>query len=152
MSSGLFSIIPRRFGYSSSFDIHNELDDIFNIFENSISKNKNSNLTMPRANISKTNDGFCVEMAAPGFSRGDFNIDIDNGILNISVSSNSETDYVDKKFTSKEFSYSSFSRSWRLPENINDERVSASYENGILSVDIPELVSKSSKKLTINID
>jgi len=152
MSSGLFSIIPRRFGYSSSFDINNDFDDIFSIFENSISKSKSSNLTMPRANISKTNNGFCVEIAAPGFSRGDFNIDIDNGILNISVSSNSETDYVDKKFTSKEFSYSSFSRSWRLPENINDERVSASYENGILSVDIPELVSKSSKKLTINID
>lgn len=152
MSSGLFSIIPKKFGYSSSYDIHSELDDMFNIFENSVSRNRNTSLTIPRANISKTEDGFCVEMAAPGFSRGDFNINIDNGVLNIAVDSSNETDTSNKKFTSKEFSYSSFSRSWKLPENINDKRVNASYESGILTVNIPVLDVKSNKKLTINID
>jgi len=150
MSNGLFSIIPRRFDYPS-LSIHKELDDIFNFWDGGISRGKNTSITMPRANVSRTQDGFCVEMALPGFSRGDFNIDIDNGTLNISVESDSENVDSSKKFTSKEFSYSSFSRSWRLPESVNAEAISASYESGILTVDIPTIDTKS-KKLTINID
>jgi HSP20 family protein len=150
MSSGLFSIIPKRFDYPS-LSIHKEFNDIFNFLDGGISRGRNTNLTMPRANVSRTQDGFCVEMASPGFSRGDFNIDIDNGTLNISVESDGENVDSNKKFTSREFSYSSFSRSWRLPESINAEAVSASYESGILTVNIPT-IDTTHKKLTINID
>ena len=150
MSNGLFSIIPRRFDYPS-LDIHKELDDIFNFFDVGASRVRSTNLTTPRANVSRGQDGFCIEMASPGFSRSDFNIDIDNGTLNISVESNDENVSSGKKFTSREFSYSSFSRSWRLPESVNSDAISASYESGILTVNIPTIDTKS-KKLTINID
>ena len=150
MSNGLFSIIPGRFDYPS-LDINREINDIFNFFDVGTSRVMSTNLTMPRANVSRTQDGFCVEMASPGFSRSDFNIDIDNGTLNISVESNGENVGSDKKFTSREFSYSSFSRSWRLPESVNTEAISASYESGILTVNIPTIDTKP-KKLTINID
>jgi len=146
MSRGLFSIIPKRFD-CPSLDIYKELDDMFSTFDYSFSNQNRA--TVPRANISKMSDGFCIEMAIPGFSRDDFNIDVDKGSLNISAKTKSDNS--NKNFTSKEFSYSSFSRSWNLPDNARAEGISAMYESGILIVNIPMSETKT-KKLTINID
>jgi len=99
----------------------------------------NTNTTLPSVNIKENTDTFEVEVAAPGFEKSDFNIELNNDILTISSEkeiSNEEKE--DERITKQEFSYQSFTRSFTLPELVEDEKISAKYENGILSITIPK--------------
>lgn len=92
----------------------------------------------PAVNIKETNKDFGLEFAAPGFKKEDFKVGVENGILSISAEKKEEKNEENKKFTRKEFSYNSFSRSFTLPENVNTENIDAKYENGILNLSIPK--------------
>ncbi|WP_430972919.1 Hsp20/alpha crystallin family protein [Sunxiuqinia rutila] len=99
----------------------------------------NTNTTLPSVNIKEDDNGFEVEMAAPGFEKNDFKIDLDNSML--TISSEKKVDSETKKgqqFTQREFSYQSFSRSFTLPQSAESEKITASYANGILKIAIPK--------------
>ncbi len=98
-----------------------------------------TNTTLPSVNIKETEDSFEVEVAAPGFNKTDFNIELNNDILTISSEKRmSENESDGENVTRREFSYQSFTRSFTLPELVEDEKISATYENGILSITIPK--------------
>jgi len=102
---------------------------------------KNTNLgQVPAANIKETEEGFVVELAAPGKQKGDFKIELNHNTLSVSSESKTEQEEKDEKgrYTRKEFNYSSFQRSFVLPTSVDAERISANYENGILSISIPK--------------
>lgn len=86
----------------------------------------------PALNIKEKKDEFEIELAAPGFSKKDFKVTIDDGCLNISAEKSESKKEEDENYTRKEFSYNSFDRSLELPESIEDEKVKAVYDNGIL--------------------
>jgi HSP20 family protein len=95
--------------------------------------------TVPSVNIKETTEGFEVEVAAPGFDKSDFNIEIDNDVLTISSEKQVEDEVKeDEKFTKREFSYQAFSRSFSLPETVNGDKITARYDNGILKINIPK--------------
>jgi len=96
--------------------------------------------SIPAVNIQETDDNFMVEVAAPGKTRDDFNIELDNDILTISSEEKKETETTEKngKYTRKEFSYSNFKRAFSLPETVQNEKISASYENGVLHINLPK--------------
>ncbi|REE82776.1 HSP20 family protein [Lutibacter oceani] len=89
-------------------------------------------LEEPALNIKEKKDLFEIELAAPGYSKKDFNVTIDDGCLNISAKRSETKKEKDENYTRKEFSYESFERSLELPESVEDEKVKAVYENGIL--------------------
>ena len=117
-----------------------DMDRIVNAFfgpahyENTTSLN-NVNTT-PRANIIKTSNGFSIELAAPGFSRDEFDITIEDGTLTVSLSSEDNSEYK-SSITSREYSYNSFSRSWKLPVSAMSKGIDARYVAGILTVNVP---------------
>lgn len=86
----------------------------------------------PALNIKETEDHFEIELAAPGFTKKDFEITIDNAYLNISAEKSIEKEEKEEEFTRKEFSYNAFERSLLLPENIKEEDIKAEYVDGIL--------------------
>lgn len=92
----------------------------------------------PAVNIKESNKDFSLEFAVPGFKKEDFKVTVENDVLNISAETKEEKNEENKKFTRKEFSYNSFSRSFSLPENVNTEHIDAKYENGILNLSIPK--------------
>ena len=97
---------------------------------------------MPAMNVKETKDKLKVELAAPGFSKKDFEVTLDEDILHISAEKKKEKSEEDKKtgYTRKEFSYNSFKRSLKLPVTINqDEEVKATYDNGILKIALNKL-------------
>lgn len=96
--------------------------------------------SIPAVNIQETDDFFMVEVAAPGKSREDFQIELDNDLLTISSEDQKENEVKDNsgKYTRKEFSYSSFRRSFSLPESVDIERIGASYKNGVLEISLPK--------------
>lgn len=96
--------------------------------------------SLPAVNIRETGDSFEVEMAAPGMSKKDFRIELENNLLSISSEKQNETEKKEgERFTKKEFSYQSFRRSFTLPkEVVDDDKINARYENGVLYLTIPK--------------
>lgn len=91
---------------------------------------------VPAANISESEDHFHVELAAPGLQKSDFKINLERNVLNISVERNNEQNGDQKNYSKREYSYTSWVRSFTLPESANAERIDAVYENGVLKIDI----------------
>ena len=91
---------------------------------------------VPAANISETEDHFHVELAAPGLKKEDFKISLDRNVLSISVEQQTENSDAPKNYSKREYSYSSFVRSFTLPDSANSEQIDAAYTDGVLKIDI----------------
>ena len=95
--------------------------------------------TLPAVNIKETDDKFEVFMAAPGMNKKDFRINLNDNLLTISSEKQDENEEKNEKFTRKEYSYQSFTRSFTLPKEVVDSgKISAKYENGELHIEIPK--------------
>jgi HSP20 family protein len=103
-------------------------------------------MNIPAVNITEHKDEYQVSLAVPGMKKDDFKIDVDGNMLTISSEKEENKEEKDKKFTRKEYNYSSFSRSFTLPEEINKEKIEARYEDGVLKIALPR--RKEAKKLT----
>jgi HSP20 family protein len=98
-----------------------------------------TNTTLPSLNIKENKDFFFVEVAAPGFEKSDFKIELNNDLLTVSSEKKLNNEVKEgERITKQEFSYQSFSRSFTLPELVDEEKISAKYDNGILSISIPK--------------
>lgn len=136
--------------YPSVFDRF--FDD--NLFDWTSRNFSATNTTLPSVNIKESNESFLVELAAPGFEKGDFKIELNRNVLTVSSEKKIENETRDdEQFTRREFSYQSFSRSFTLPNIADNEKIEARYENGILSVNIPkkqEIVAKMHRMIDVN--
>ena len=94
-------------------------------------------MNVPAVNITEHKDEYQVSLAAPGLKKDDFKIDVNGNMLTISSEKEENKEEKDKRFTRKEYSYSSFSRSFTLPEEINKEKIVAKYEDGVLKLSLP---------------
>lgn len=103
-------------------------------------------INVPAVNIIEHKDEYQVSMAIPGMKKDDFKIDVDGNMLTISSEKEENKEEKDKKFTRKEYNYSSFSRSFTLPEEINKEKIEAKYEDGVLKIALPR--KEEAKKLS----
>ena len=99
-----------------------------------------SNSTVPAVNIKETETEFKIELASPGLKREDFKIEVDENVLSISSERKNESEETSDngKYTRKEFSFSSFKRSFTLPETVNEDDISANYQDGVLHLTLPK--------------
>lgn len=119
--------------------LSNWFDDLFNRDLPSVfSSNFNTGISLPKVNIKETPDVFMVEMAVPGLKKSDFHIEIDNQVLSISTEIKDVNEQKEVDYTRREFGYSSFKRTFTLPESVNDEKINAKYKEGILSIHLPK--------------
>ncbi len=124
---------------SSSLPMWSLLDDIFNRDLPSVfSQNFNTGISLPMVNIRETSDAYFVEMAVPGLEKSDFVIDLDNKILSISTETAVEHERDGENYTRREFGYSSFKRTFKLPETVDEAKIKAEYNKGILSINLPK--------------
>ncbi len=106
-----------------------------------------TNTTIPAVNIKETKDDFLVTMAVPGMSKKDFKIDLTDNVLTISSEKKDEKEEKDEYYTKKEYSYQSFSRAFTLPKDVvDDDKITAKYENGELLLTIPKKEEAKTKK------
>jgi len=113
-----------------------ELENLFNnVFKNNFFEREEELTTLPSVNVKETEDGFVLEVAAPGYEKENFDIEVENGIMTISATNEEKKEEKEENYTKREFNYTSFHRSFRLPEDTVDEStIKASYKNGILEV------------------
>lgn len=107
---------------------------------------------VPAVNIKDEKDKYLLEFAAPGLSKKDFKIDLDNYVLTVSSEKEQEKEEKESSYTRKEFVYSRFSRSFTLPKTVNVDKIKADYNNGILSISLPkkEEEAKLSRQIEIS--
>jgi HSP20 family protein len=113
-------------------------DIVSNFFDNDLADFFGKRFSDPAANIVEQPDAFQLEIAAPGMTKDDFKINLENNILTISAELEDEKRENGKNYTRKEFYYGSFSRSFTLPKTIELEKIKAEYEHGILKINLPK--------------
>ena len=126
----------------------NWLPSIFNDFFDNEWMAK-ANATAPAINVIETENGYKVEVAAPGMTKGDFNIRIDednNLVISMEKKIEDKEDKKDGRYLRREFSYSKFQQTMILPENVDKEKISAQVENGVLTIELPKLREEEVKK------
>jgi HSP20 family protein len=101
--------------------------------------------SLPAVNISEDEKCFAIEVAAPGYKREDFKINVEDNILTINAESKHESteEQSNKQYNRREYSYSSFTRSFQLPDNVKEDGVAATYTDGILKLELPKTEQKS---------
>jgi len=105
-------------------------------------------LRIPPVNIVENEKDYKVSLGVPGMKKEDFKIEHEGNMLTISSEKREDKEEKDEKFTRKEFSYSSFSRSFTLPENVLTDKIEAKYLDGVLELSLPkkEPVKKTEHK------
>ncbi len=93
---------------------------------------------MPAVNITEGKEDYKIDVAAPGLNKEDFKISLDNNVLSISSEKEVKNESKDENVLKREFSYSSFSRTFTLPETVNGDKIKATHKDGILSIVIPK--------------
>ena len=104
-------------------------------------------MNVPAANVVENKDDFELALAVPGMKKNDFKIDIDGNILTISAEIEENKTEEKDKFTREEYNYSSFRRSFTLPEGVNKEKIEAAYVDGVLRLTLPK--KEEAKKTSI---
>jgi len=127
-SNSLFPSVPSFF------------DDFFtrDLFDWSNTNNAYGS-SLPAVNIKEDENNFEVEVAVPGLKREDFKIEIENDVLTVSSEKESSNDSEEENYKRREFRYSSFKRTFSLPESkVDADKVKANYVDGVLQINLPK--------------
>lgn len=130
------------------------LPEIFNDFFNNNWMEK-ANATAPAINVLEHENGYTVEVAAPGMTKEDFQIHIDdndNLVISMEKKSENQKGKTNGRYLRCEFSYSKFQQCMILPENIDKENISAKVEDGVLTVELPKLPEQPARATVRKID
>ena len=129
--------------------LSNFVDEFFQGFPTGLGRDDSYNF--PPVNVHETADAYHLELSAPGRTKEDFKLTVDNGQLVVSFEKKEETKTEDYKTIRKEFSFKSFKRSFNLDDRIDASAIQAKYENGVLKLLLPkkEQVKESTKQISI---
>jgi len=110
-------------------------------------------LQSPSINIVEGTENFRIEVAAPGLEKENFEIDVENGMLNISAKQEAKEEVKEDNYVRREFNYTSFNRSFQLPESVKADQIEANYKSGVLTLLLPkqeEAKAKPVKRIEIS--
>lgn len=126
--------------------------DLSDFFDNDWLKTKFTNGNWaPAVNVIDNDGNYEIEVAAPGIKKDDFKVTVEKGLITISGQAEDEKEEKKKNYTRKEFSSKSFTRSFTLPTNVNEEDVNAKYDNGVLKLTLKKTLKEAPKKKEISI-
>ena len=113
-------------------------NDVFDSIFNDTFFNERMVARVPAVNISESENNYHVELAAPGLKKEDFKLNLERNQLSISVEQSAQNGGQERNFNKREFSYTSFVRSFTLPDSADQNGIEAKYENGVLCINIPK--------------
>ena len=129
--------------FDSQVNRYNSFDSLFDSFSNS----------QPSVNIIETDEAFVIELAVPGYAKKDISIGLENNVLTVSHEHLEDQKQDLYRFSKREFSRGSFTRSFRLSRWVDNEKIEASFKNGILKIEIQkkaEAIAKPARDIKIS--
>lgn len=107
--------------------------------------------SLPAVNISENEKSFHLELSIPGFNKEEIELAIDQETLKVSGEKKTSAEQDEKRYSRKEFSFQNFSRSFTLTESVDQEKIAARFEHGILLIELPkkETEVKSARKIVL---
>ena len=132
----------------------NWLPSIFNDFFDNDWMVK-ANATAPAINVFETEKEYKVELAAPGMTKEDFNVHIDeenNLVISMEKKTENKEEKKEGRYLRREFSYYKFQQTMILPDDVDKEKISAQVENGVLNIDLPKFSEQEKEKAKRFID
>ncbi len=138
--------------FTDFFNSERLMPDVFDLNKDLFDSNRET-LFIPSANVVETEKNFKIEIAAPGLEKKDFKVELTNNILTVSSEQEEERKEHKKNYKRREFFYSSFSRSFSLPDNSLPDKIDAKYDNGVLTLTLPKkeaTVAKPVKEIKVN--
>ena len=140
-------------------DIANNRENIENIFAeffNDFNRPSSSLLSetvraslLPRLNISETDNKYFIEAELPGVKQSDLELKLDNNILVIKGKTEESKESKERNYFTRERYYGSFQRSLTLPNNINENDITANFKDGILNIEITKKLENSTKNIEV---
>ena len=133
------------------------MPSIFDEFftENRLDVPNYENFSIPAVNIQENLTNFVIELAAPGLKKEKFAIEVEENVLKVSSEDSKENKTEEtqnsSRFTRKEFSFSNFKRAFTLPDTVNVEEISATYEDGVLRIALPKKAEAKALKKMVEI-
>ncbi|HKK10401.1 MAG TPA: Hsp20/alpha crystallin family protein [Bacteroidales bacterium] len=112
---------------------NNPFNHFLNSYFNENMSENNEKMLRPKANIEELEDKFLIQLAMPGVSKNDISMNVEDDELIIKAERNEE----EKDYYLKEFEVANYERKFALPETVNDDKIKASFENGILTIELP---------------
>jgi HSP20 family protein len=106
---------------------------------------KNGFKSLPAVNITENDNGYTIEVAAPGLNKKDFKIDLDKDTLTVAYVGEDKQEESNERYTRREFGYTNFSRSFTLPQTVDRDQISAVHKDGILHIEIPKMEEAKDK-------
>jgi HSP20 family protein len=114
----------------------NLIEEMFKGYNTDFELYSSNRSRMPSANIAEDNEKFIIELAIPGFKKDDFELKLENEVLTIKSKEEIKSEEKDENYRLKEFSMCQFSRSFTVPDTIDSEKITATYNDGILYVEL----------------
>ena len=109
-------------------------------------------LTIPAVNVTETKKEYALSFAVPGMKKEDFHIDVEGNVLTVSAEKETTQKETEETFTRKEYNFSSFRRTFTLPEEVHKDKIQAGYSDGVLKLSLPkkeEFIQLPSKSITV---
>jgi HSP20 family protein len=137
---------------ATKFFTNGFFDEFFNRGIGEVLGNDNL-VSQPAVNVSEYPESFSIEVAAPGFDKQDFSLNVENGYLVVSAKREEKTGENNEKnrILRREFRFESFTRSFKLPNSVNQDLISAVYEKGLLHIALPKKEEAKPVSKTIQI-
>lgn len=144
----MLPVIKKRTYYPHRYtnDLHGR-DLLSNFFSDG------ADYTVPAINIKENEKSFEIEVAAPGVAKENFKINLEKDVLTVSSEKESKNENDKDNFMKREFGFNSFSRSFSIPESVNADKIKASHNNGVLTIELPKIEEaklKNKKEIKIS--
>jgi len=110
------------------------VDDFFGPWNEWLNNGLEKTLSVPAVNITEVDGQYNVSVAAPGMKKDDFKIDLEGDVLTVSAEKEESKEDKGKQYNRREYNYSSFSRSFTLPKDVDRDKIEAKYEDGVLNL------------------
>jgi HSP20 family protein len=105
----------------------------------------------PAVNVAETDKGFRIELAVPGYEKADFHLAVDKNVLVVSAKKETEREEKTENYRRREFSAMAFERSFNLPDSLDTDQIQATYNNGVLQIDLNKKAPSMNKVKTISV-
>lgn len=141
--------LTRRTPNRTIRDLQREVDSIFDQFFGRGSDDDTSAVWAPRTDLSETDDAFRIRLDVPGMTKDDIAINLQNNTLTVSGERSSERQEDGEEYVRVERAFGNFHRTFTLPDAVDPDRVEATYDEGVLAINVPKTETSTRRQIEI---